>query len=97
MAKVTAVLIQTVRITGWLQVPLLALYIVSGYVWASTGDPPSWMSIERAEAIHRNMDVPLFVLLGGHVVPSVYLALGRLSRRRPRKRKGRPRLPHKTR
>ena len=85
MANITKVLIKTVRVTGWLLVPLTVLYLLSGYVLGAHLDPPSWMSIERASYLHSNMDVPFIVLLVGHVVPSVYLAVGRWTRKRAKR------------
>ena len=86
MANLNTVLIKTVRITGWLLVPLVVLYLISGYVLGQHLDPPSWMDVERASYLHGNMDVPLIALLIGHVVPSVHLAVGRWTRKRANQR-----------
>jgi cytochrome b subunit of formate dehydrogenase len=82
MANVNTVLIKTVRVTGWLLLPLIVLYLVSGYVWGARVEEPSWMRLETAAKLHSNMDIPLIILLIGHIVPSVYLAVGRWTRKR---------------
>jgi len=53
----------------------MILYLWTGYVLGGEAEPGRWMDLQRALWLHRNMDVPLIVLLALHTVPALYLAV----------------------
>jgi hypothetical protein len=70
-------LIKTVRISGWLLLPLMILYIISGF--AILGDFGLNRLIEpnAAKLIHSDFSWPLVVLFLVHSLVAIYFALRR--------------------
>jgi len=79
MAKrsVTYYLIKTTRLTGWLLLPLMLLYICTGFVLCGKYGFGRLMTIQSALMIHRIFDLPLVSLFGAHAAISVYLSFRR--------------------
>ncbi len=71
--------IKAVRITGWLLLALMALYIVSGYALAGMLGCDRLMGPRTAEGLHITwkLDRPLVVLLAVHAGGAAWLAMRR--------------------
>lgn len=70
------------RVSGWLLLPLLLIYIVSGFSLCGKYGCSSILSTQNALLLHKSLDVPLVLLLLIHVVSSGYLALWRWKKKR---------------
>lgn len=69
--------LKTVRVTGWLLLIVVALYIFSGFAMAGKLGFNRLISAQDALAIHKTFDWTLVVLYLVHSAFSVYLALRR--------------------
>ena len=67
--------IKIVRWTGWLQLPVLVVFFLSGYAMSDRFGLGVLASEQAALAVHRAMHVPMLALLVAHVIPSVYLSM----------------------
>ena len=68
---------KTVRATGWLLAPFILADMASGYAISGKFGMDRFMEMETAMKVHSNMDLPFGILLLGHLVPSIYLAIWR--------------------
>jgi hypothetical protein len=69
--------IKTIRISGWLLLPLTLLCIVSGFAMNSSMGLNNLLDIELAQAIHLTFIWPLSVVVLLHSAASVYMAMRR--------------------
>lgn len=69
--------LRLVRWTGWLLIPVVLAFFLTGY--AITGRHGMGVLVSEADALalHRLLHVPLAMLVLVHVLPSVYLAMVR--------------------
>jgi hypothetical protein len=70
-------LLKTARLSGWLLLPLVLLYICTGYVLCGKFGFAALMSLETATQIHKLFDVPLVILFLAHALLCVYFAFRR--------------------
>jgi len=84
MNKLNMASLKIVRWSGWLLLPLLAGFLVTGC--AMTGQPGFNRLLDEKTAltIHRMLHLPLIILVVAHVVPAVYLAMQRWGWIKPR-------------
>ena len=77
MNKLNMVSLKIVRWSGWLLLPLLAGFLVTGYAMTGQHGFNRLLDEKTALTIHRMLHLPLIVLVVAHVVPAVYLAFQR--------------------
>jgi len=70
-------LIKVTRITGWILLPLMLLYISTGFALCGKFGFNRMIGTQGALAIHQLFDLPLVFLFVVHAVVSVYLAFRR--------------------
>ena len=69
--------VKTVRLTGWLLLPLTGVYILSGLVMCGHVNLGPRIGPQLANVPHRAFVWPLVVLVGLHSLGGVYLAFRR--------------------
>jgi hypothetical protein len=77
MSKLNLICLKTVRWSGWPLFPLVAFFLVSGYIMSGRFGLSGLMNEKQALATHKLLHLPLVILLPVHSVPAVYLALQR--------------------
>lgn len=71
------ILIKAVRWSGWPILPLILLFLLTGYVMDGRYGLSRLMDEKAALTFHRMLHVPLIVLVLVHSLPAIYLALQR--------------------
>jgi hypothetical protein len=66
--------IKLVRWTGWLLVPALLAFFVTGYAMSGRYGMSALTDEKTALTLHKLLHLPLLILVLVHVVPSTYLA-----------------------
>ncbi len=84
MNRVSFVLLRTVRWSGWPLLPLMLVFLGTGYIISGRYGLGVLMDEKSALALHKLMHLPLLVLLLVHTVPAVYLAFQRWGWIKPR-------------
>ena len=69
--------LKLVRWTGWLLLPVLVAFFVTGYAMSSRYGLGALTDEKTALTLHKLLHLPLLVLVAVHVVPSTYLAVVR--------------------
>ena len=78
MAKtVNYYVIKTARASGWLLLPLMLLFLGTGFVLCGKYGFHRLMTADSAMLLHRIFDMPLVVLFAVHVVTTAYLSFRR--------------------
>jgi hypothetical protein len=77
MNKLNLVSLKIVRWSGWLLLPLVLLFLLTGYVMDGRYGFGGLLDEQSALTLHRMMHLPLIVLAVAHVAPAVYLAFQR--------------------
>lgn len=77
MNTLSFICLKLVRWTGWLLLPVVLAFLVTGYAMSGRYGLSVLTDEKTALTLHKLMHVPLMVLVLVHVVPSVYLALFR--------------------
>ncbi|MGB8368231.1 MAG: hypothetical protein ACLPYZ_14610 [Limisphaerales bacterium] len=77
MTKLNIVSIKIMRWSGWLLLPVLAGFLVTGYAMTGQHGFNRLLDEKTALTFHRMLHLPLIVLVVAHVVPAVYLAMQR--------------------
>jgi hypothetical protein len=77
MTKLNMVSLKIVRWSGWLLLPLVMLFLLSGYIMDGRYGFSKLLDEKSALTFHRMLHLPLIVLVVAHVVPAVYLAFQR--------------------
>ena len=77
MNKLNLVSLKIVRWSGWLLLPLVLAFLVTGYIMDGRYGFGKLLDAETALTLHRLFHVPLMALVLAHVVPAVYLAFQR--------------------
>ena len=77
MNKLNFILLKVVRWSGWPLLPLLLLFLLTGYIMDGRYGLSRLLDEKSALTFHRMLHVPLIVLVLAHSVPATYLALQR--------------------
>jgi hypothetical protein len=81
-----AILLKTVRWSGWPLLPIILLFLLTGYIMDGRYGLGRLLDEKSALTFHRMLHLPLIVLVVVHSLPAAYLALQRwgwLKRRDP--------------
>jgi cytochrome b subunit of formate dehydrogenase len=70
-------LLKTARLTGWLLLPLMILYILTGFALCGKLGMSRWMDLQTALYIHQLFDWPLVTVFLVHVSITVYFSFRR--------------------
>ncbi len=84
LTKLNFVCLKTVRWTGWLLLPLLLLFLFTGYLMDGRYGLNRLLDEQSALAFHRMFHLPLIILVLAHSVPAAYLAFQRWGWIKPR-------------
>lgn len=84
MSKLNFVLIKTVRWTGWPLLPLILLFLLTGYIMDGRFGLSRVLDEKSALTCHRMLHLPLMLLVLGHTVPATWLAMQRWGWIKPR-------------
>ena len=84
MIKLNTVSIKIMRWSGWLLLPLVMLFLLTGYIMDGRYGLSQLLDEKSALTFHRMLHLPLIVLMVAHVVPAVYLAFQRWGWIKPR-------------
>ena len=77
MNKLNFILLKIVRWTGWPLLPLVLLFLLTGYIMDGRYGLSRVLDEKSALTIHRMMHLPLVVLVLAHSLPAAYLAMQR--------------------
>ena len=77
MSKLNLILLKTVRWSGWPLLPVVLVFLLSGYIMSGRYGFGNLLDEKTALTIHKLIHLPLIILLVAHTVPAVYLALQR--------------------
>jgi len=77
MSTPNVILLKVVRWTGWPLFPVVAAFLITGYMMSGRFGFDRWLDEKSALTLHRLLHGPLIILLLAHTVPAVYLALQR--------------------
>ena len=77
MTKLNIVSIKIMRWSGWLLLPLVMLFLLTGYIMDGRYGFSKLLDEKSALTFHRMLHLPLIILVVAHVVPAVYLAMQR--------------------
>ena len=75
MTKLRILCLKLVRWTGWLLLPVVLAFLVTGYAMSGRYGLSALTDEKTALALHKLMHLPLGLLVLVHVVPAFYLAL----------------------
>jgi Ni,Fe-hydrogenase I cytochrome b subunit len=75
MSKLRLLCLKLVRWTGWLLLPFVLAFLVTGYAMSGRYGLSALTDEKTALALHKLMHLPLGLLVLVHVVPAFYLAL----------------------
>jgi len=84
--KLNVILLKIVRWSGWLLLPLILLFLLTGYIMDGRFGLSRALDTNSALTFHRMLHAPLMVLVLAHSLPAAYLALQRWGWIKPRKR-----------
>ena len=77
MSKLNFILLKTVRWSGWLLLPLVLAFLLTGYIMTGQYGFGNLLDEKSALTLHRMFHLPLMILVLAHVLPAAYLALQR--------------------
>jgi len=77
MNKLNLVSLKIIRWSGWLLLPLVMLFLLTGYIMDGRYGFGKLLDEKSALTFHRMLHLPLIVLVVAHVAPAVYLAFQR--------------------
>jgi Ni,Fe-hydrogenase I cytochrome b subunit len=75
MNRLSWISLKLVRWTGWLLLPVILAFLITGYAMSGRYGMGALTDEKTALTLHKLMHLPLGVLVVAHVVPSTYLAL----------------------
>ncbi len=74
MSTLQRVALKLVRWTGWLLIPVVLMFFVTGYAISGRYGLGALADERTALALHKLMHLPLGALVIAHLVPSTFLA-----------------------
>jgi hypothetical protein len=77
MSKLNIVLLKIVRWSGWPLLPVVLLFLFTGYVMDGRYGFGRFLDERCALTFHRMLHWPLIILVLVHSLPAMYLALQR--------------------
>lgn len=77
MNKINLVSIKILRWSGWLLLPMVLAFLLTGYIMDGRYGFGRLLDEKSALTFHRLLHLPLIVLVVAHVAPAVYLAFQR--------------------
>ena len=77
MIKSNFALLKIVRWSGWLLLPVITLFLLTGYIMDGRYGFGALLDEKSALTFHRMLHWPLIILVLAHSLPAVYLALQR--------------------
>ncbi len=77
MNRLNFIMLKTVRWSGWPLLPLLLLFLLTGYIMDGRYGLSRVMDEKSALTFHRMLHIPLIVLVLAHSLPAAYLAMQR--------------------
>ncbi len=77
MNKLSLVFLKIVRWSGWPLLPLILLFLLTGYIMDGRYGLSRLLDEKSALTFHRMLHVPLIVLLLAHSLAAAYLAMQR--------------------
>ncbi len=84
MNKLNFILLKMVRWSGWPMLPLLVLFLLTGYIMDGRYGLSRLLDEKSALTFHRMLHIPLIVLVLAHSLPAAYLAMQRWGWIKPR-------------
>jgi hypothetical protein len=84
MNKLNFILLKAVRWSGWPLLPLVLLFLLTGYIMDGRYGLSRLLDEKSALTFHRMLHVPLIVLVLAHSLPAAYLAMHRWGWIKPR-------------
>jgi Ni,Fe-hydrogenase I cytochrome b subunit len=75
MNRLSWISLKLVRWTGWLLLPVVLAFLVTGYAMSGRYGMGALTDEKTALTLHKLMHLPLTALVVAHVLPSIYLAL----------------------
>jgi len=77
MSRLNVVCLKTVRWSGWPLLPVVFLFLFTGYIMDGRYGLSRLLDEKSALTFHRMLHLPLMLLLLAHSAPAAYLALQR--------------------
>ena len=77
MTRFNSLSLKLVRWSGWLLLPVVFLFLLTGYIMDGRYGFSRLLDEKAALTFHRMLHVPLMILVLAHSVPALYLALQR--------------------
>lgn len=77
MSCLSGACLKAVRWSGWLLLPLLVGFFLTGYATSGRFGLGVLLSAQMAVTLHKLLHAPLIVLSLAHVIPAMYLAFQR--------------------
>jgi hypothetical protein len=77
MNKFNFILLKVVRWSGWPLLPLIFLFLLTGYIMDGRYGLSRLLDEKSALTFHRMLHLPLIILVLVHSIPAVYLAVQR--------------------
>jgi hypothetical protein len=77
MTRFNSLSLKLVRWSGWLLLPVVFLFLLTGYIMDGRYGLSRLLDEKAALTFHRMLHVPLMILVLAHSVPALYLALQR--------------------
>ncbi len=77
MSKLNFIFLKTVRWSGWPLLPLLGLFLFTGYTMDGRYGLGRWLDERSALTFHRMLHLPLMLLVLVHSLAASYLAFQR--------------------
>ena len=77
MNKLNFILLKMVRWSGWPLLPLILLFLLTGYIMDGRHGFGTLLDEKSALTFHRMLHGPLIILVLAHSLPAMYLAFQR--------------------
>ena len=77
MNRFNIVCLKTVRWSGWPLLPVVFLFLLTGYIMSNRYGLSRLLDQNTALAYHRMLHLPLMILVLAHSAPAAYLAFQR--------------------
>jgi hypothetical protein len=71
------ILIKAVRWSGWPLLPLILLFLLTGYIMDGRYGLSQLLDEKTALTCHRMLHIPMIILVLAHSLPAAYLAMQR--------------------